>query len=763
MQSRLLISLSFVILFFLRVEFELFSQPSCEIFSNITETDTVDFGKCLVGDSLISTFTIKNTGTTPLRIIDYDPSFVIGLYKDYLKEFEEFETKESFPINIEPNKQKIIEIKYIASSLLTVYPAGRKHAILKIGVYNPDTTPDSVRESDIIYTRTFVILASKTTKFVDGNEELLEVDSVYKNPADTIKIAWDMMNLSSLEINVEKVDLKMLSPVADEPEFSVKMPKLPLEMLPKRDFLWSINYYPTNLIADSSKLQCFYHSKSQSPFIEDSCFVVIKAVGVEHKLNINKFHSDEFAGDTLLFGNVRFGNDRELIVVIENEGNLPFGALKQSIEIISQPIQDIAFSASKPFLQGNNHLFQNKFDTCRIKFSPKEIGNYLAKYTIESDVGQRKILGVPFNAKYFTFYLKGTASEPRISTYNDTINFGNVVLSPECANSRDTLIPIINTGNEELKIFNISLNPPPPLSKFTIIEYTNVIDANGSGFIKLNFTSNSIGEELTDLIITTNANRPNDRLVLPLKATGVPLVLAQLSIPTSIKARPGTLITFPIVIKNQNLRYGRNFTDTLNFDKTLLSYHSYQIFSTAAEVADQISINQIDNEGRLHISVSVPYTTYFLPRDTLIILRFYTYLGENISTPIAFSNPKVGDGICSNVLNIEKINGLFSLDSVCGLDFKVVPITKPVISFKEIFPNPGFDKINIEYELNEEANVRISIFNIFGEKIKEIYSKKESRGEHTFIYSCSELSPGLYCCELSAGTLSEIKRFIISR
>jgi hypothetical protein len=78
---------------FLRVEFELFSQPSCEIFSNITETDTVDFGKCLVGDSLISTFTIKNTGTTPLRIIDYDPSFVIGLYKDYLKNLKNLKLK----------------------------------------------------------------------------------------------------------------------------------------------------------------------------------------------------------------------------------------------------------------------------------------------------------------------------------------------------------------------------------------------------------------------------------------------------------------------------------------------------------------------------------------------------------------------------------------------------------------------------------------------------------------------------------------------
>ncbi len=763
MQNKLFIVTALFLFFFLKGEFNLISQPSCLIYSNLTESDTVDFGKCLIGDSIICSFTIKNTGTTPLRVVSYDPSFVIGIYKNYLKEFEEFETKKSFPINIGISSEEVIEIKYKASTVLTAYPPGKKHAILKIGVFNPETAPDTIKESDIVYTRTFLMIARKTTKFVDGNEELIEIDSVYKNPADTIKIPWNMLNLSSIDINVNSVDFSMLSPIANEAEFSVKMPNLPLEMLPKRNFIWFVNYYPTDLTGDSCRLQCFYQSKILNPYVEDSCFVVIKAIGVEHNLKINDFQSDEFSGDTLIFGNHRFGTSKELLVVIENQGNLPYGVLNQKIESILQPTQDVAFNVTKPFLQNNAHLYQNKFDTIKIRFNPTELGNYIAKYTIESNVGQRKILGVPYKAKYFTFYLKGTATEPRISTFSDTIDFGNIVLSPECTNSRDTLIPVTNFGNEELKVFSVTLNPPPPISKFSIIEYPSVISPNKTEYIKINFSSNSIGEEHSDLIITTNANRPNDILVLPLRATGVPLVAARLSIPTTIKARPGTPISFPIIINNKNLRYARNFTDTLNFDKTLLSYHSYQIFSTAAEVADQISINQIADEGRLHISVSVPYTTYFLPRDTLIILKFYTYLGENISTPIAFVNPKVGDGICTNVLNIEKVNGLFSLDSVCGLDLKVVPITKPIVAFKEIYPNPGSDIIKIEYELNEEAYIRISIFNVFGEKIKDICSDKNSKGEHIFEYPCSELVPGFYYCELSSNTMKEIRRFLISR
>lgn len=758
--SKILI---FLLFFCIRAECSLFAQPSCIIYSDISDSDTVDFGKCIISDSLSAKFIIKNSGTQPLRIIDYAPSFVIGLHENYAKEFEEFSPETDFPINIAPNTEKSIIIKYKASSLLTVYPPGKKYAKLKLGLFNPETVPDTVKESDIVYSRTFLLIARKTTKFVDGNEEFIECDSVYKNPSDTLKIAWNIINFSNYEINLNSIYFKMLSPVAEQSEFSLKEVNLPLNLLPKRNFIWTINYYPKDTDADSCTFLCFYKSKNEAVAIEDSCFVQIKAIGVEHKLRIQKYQSGEFSADTLIFENIKPNESNELIVVIKNEGNLPYGALNQGIESISSPNGEIAFSITKPFLQNNSHLYQNKLDTLKIKFNPTEIGEHIAKCTIESDLGQRNIFGTPRTERYFSFYLKGKSSEPRVNILKDTIDFGNIVLSPECPNSRDTIIQIANLGNEELKIFTVSLNPSPPFSKFSIIQYPSHVKPNEQGQIHINFTSNSIGEERADLIITTNASQPNNKIILPLKATGVPLVLAELSLPRDIRAKPGTAISFPIIVKNSNLRYGRNFSDTLSFDKTLLSYYAFQNFETASEVADHIAIQQLADEGRLSISISVPYTTYFLPNDTLIILKFHSYLGENVSTPISFANPKVGDGICSNVLNIEKQNGLFALDSVCGLDLKVSPISKPANVLKRVYPNPAIDKINIEYVLNESSKVQIAIYNIFAEKVKEVFNAYKSEGQYIIEHSYLGLPPGFYYCVLSSNSEKSVRTFIISK
>ena len=87
-----------------------------------------------------------------------------------------------------------------------------------------------MKESDIVYSRTFLLIARKTTKFVDGNEEFIECDSVYKNPSDTLKIPWNIINFSNYEIDINSIYFKMLSPVAEQSEFSLKEANLPLNL-----------------------------------------------------------------------------------------------------------------------------------------------------------------------------------------------------------------------------------------------------------------------------------------------------------------------------------------------------------------------------------------------------------------------------------------------------------------------------------------------------------------------------------------------------
>lgn len=156
-------------------------------------------------------------------------------------------------------------------------------------------------------------------------------------------------------------------------------------------------------------------------------------------------------------------------------------------------------------------------------------------------------------------------------------------------------------------------------------------------------------------------------------------------------------------------------------------------------------------------------SSYFLPRDTLIKLNFDTYLGEAIETPIAFSSPEFGDGVCSKILTTIPTNGLFTLDSVCGLEFKAVKRAKPRFELRAPQPLPARENITISFNLAEAGPVRIRLYTASGDLVGEVVNTSLPAGDYTFDYNCSGLAPGMYFCEFSTGSLRAVKEWVVIR
>jgi len=51
-------------------------------------------------------------------------------------------------------------------------------------------------------------------------------------------------------------------------------------------------------------------------------------------------------------------------------------------------------------------------------------------------------------------------------------------------------------------------------------------------------------------------------------------------------------------------------------------------------------------------------------------------------------------------------------------------------SISSVKPNPFFHEIQIEYALSKESTVNISIYNMLGQRVKELHSGKQSAGNH---------------------------------
>ena len=71
--------------------------------------------------------------------------------------------------------------------------------------------------------------------------------------------------------------------------------------------------------------------------------------------------------------------------------------------------------------------------------------------------------------------------------------------------------------------------------------------------------------------------------------------------------------------------------------------------------------------------------------------------------------------------------------------------------FRSVYPNPFNETTNIEFSLNKDENVVVSVYNMLGEKVYSLNNGTMSQGDHMIQLNGANLSSGLYMVSLTAG------------
>ena len=77
------------------------------------------------------------------------------------------------------------------------------------------------------------------------------------------------------------------------------------------------------------------------------------------------------------------------------------------------------------------------------------------------------------------------------------------------------------------------------------------------------------------------------------------------------------------------------------------------------------------------------------------------------------------------------------------------------------FPNPFNSFTIIKYQIQDEGNVKISLYNILGEKLKIISNEYKSTGTHSIIFNSDYLSSGVYIYTLEINNKTLTKKLTI--
>lgn len=88
-----------------------------------------------------------------------------------------------------------------------------------------------------------------------------------------------------------------------------------------------------------------------------------------------------------------------------------------------------------------------------------------------------------------------------------------------------------------------------------------------------------------------------------------------------------------------------------------------------------------------------------------------------------------------------------------------VPLVNGKFMEVQVFPNPFSENVNIEFTLEESANVSVDIIDAIGKNVANVCNESQSKGKHTFDFK-DKLQAGIYFVKISVDSTVYVKKIV---
>lgn len=748
-------------------------------------SDILDFGALVTGGSTTQTFTVRNVGNLPLQVsLELIPGanaeeFVLG--------------NESRAISAVTGTTQTYTIRYTAEPQ---FAPGNKEAKLLVIVRDP-SNPNNTE----VLRREFTLRARRLPNIIAPSITTIDFGNIYIGASTSVTVV-----VSNSSQTLSGTTLRQSSLRAP---FGVDTTSLRRAFLPRSSSPLAFTFRPIAL-GDAAG-EFVLESRLDSTLATETSQIQMRGTGVQQRFELLRVTSDSLFPNytssivngtrvyTVDIGCVRLGEQKNVRLEFQNNGNIPFAAWNQFSEV--EPAQTRDFTIVRRFPENRPFAPTEQDTSLIIGFTPRSAGLQQIRYTLQSDIkrsigGRIRVPTAPDSTEQIVVILQGTGIVPVIDAPS-LILFDDVTVGSTCGNSSVRRITVTNPTNSDCGTFTrvLSVRLTNGNSAFRLLsgETSFLVRPGVPSTLDVEFIPQVLGSTAATLVLTTDAPaRPTISISLAGKAIALPNVRASIS--TTHSAAPGAVLRVPVLVQSstrgtpsvnaQALALTDKVRFQLSYDASLLEFTGRDINGTASvgAVVTTATKNQGDLQT-LDVNITAQQGSRLLARDTLIILQFSTYLGRRVSTDLALaSSLRFGDDNCPRVSidAADIVNGRFRLDSVCNLGGKVLAVSQLKSSgiVAELLPNPITNgRATVHFYVSEESRVFMRLLDASGLEKSETLGQSLSasndalfsEGVHTESLDCSMLPTGTYFCEIRAQSLKtgamsrEVKKIAVVR
>ncbi len=130
---------------------------------------------------------------------------------------------------------------------------------------------------------------------------------------------------------------------------------------------------------------------------------------------------------------------------------------------------------------------------------------------------------------------------------------------------------------------------------------------------------------------------------------------------------------------------------------------------------------------------------------------------SNSPKDYSFTDASVVSGTYSYRLKQIDNNGIFSYSKIVEVDLGV----PKKYELAQNFPNPFNPNTSIRFSLPETGNVKLTVYNMLGQKIATLVNEVKEAGTHIINFNAEELNSGVYIYRIECNGFNEVRKMTL--